>query len=131
VYWLNWSGYLSLIPHTQQLGITSLFPVPSLPCCHRMNWRYAVWRLHLLYSASSSRAKISCLYILAMANTPGSKMRTRKSLNLRLHVINILDGQYCKPTFIRGYFILQFVNHTLVSGDQFSRSSHLPSYKNA
>lgn len=34
-----WSGYLSLMAHTQQLGINLLTPTPNPPCCHKINWR--------------------------------------------------------------------------------------------
>jgi hypothetical protein len=43
-----WSGCLSLIRQTQQLGITRRFPAPKWPWIHNIYWRYAAWRWHLL-----------------------------------------------------------------------------------
>lgn len=79
VYWPKGSGYLSLILHTEQEGITLLSPAPSLPWVHRIYCLYAWCRLALFQSASSSNTKMSRRYNLLSARTASSRISTEKS----------------------------------------------------
>lgn len=73
------SGYLSLIVHTQQLGMTILLPRPREPYCHTTNWRYAAYRNCLLSSpgfGGSSRARTSFQILLARRRTPSLRIKS-------------------------------------------------------
>ena len=74
-----WSGCLSFIRQTQQLGITRRFPAPKWPWIHNIYWRYAAWRWHLLQSSSLGCDRKSFLYLNATSKVNSSKAILWKS----------------------------------------------------